>query len=251
MSEDFPPPNVENVTLGLIYSCVKLADNNVGVSHSLINFYSPDCFLTSEWGDLSSYSLLELIDFCKSNRLIDRVIGIAALNSYSQHIFEKSSYNFDFENDIIDKLNLSKSDKVGMVGRFTPLIPKIVPKIKKLTIIEIDPKKLEAGKSHNVEIINDPTILEEVDVAIITATSLINQTIDELLKLARASRIAIVGPTMGMLPGPFFKAGVSIVGGMKFLDANKLLRIISQGGGTKRFKNFAKKSIIEEEKYSA
>ena len=213
----------------------------------MVNFYSPDCYI-NKWNDLTSYSLSELIDFSKSDRIIDRIIGISAMNAYSQHIFEEISFEFDFENDVLDKLKLSKSDVVGMVGKFTPWIPKIVSKVKKLTVIEKDIKKL--GNFDDVKIISDPSILEDVDVAIITGTSLINHTIDDLLKLAGSARTAVIGPSMGMIPDPFFKAGADIIGGMKFLDINKIMQLISEGGGTMRFKNFAKKYIIEEKHYS-
>ncbi|MFX1452068.1 MAG: Rossmann-like domain-containing protein [Promethearchaeota archaeon] len=243
----FSPPKVKQVILGLIYSGVRLANDQLGVSHSLVNFYTKDCFFTNSWGDLSSYSLPSLVDFFESKRIIDRVVGISAINAYSQHIFEKKSFEFDFKHDVLDKLQLQKSDKVGMVGLFKPMIPKILSKVKSLTIIENDPEKL--GKFSGVEVIGDPSVLNDVEVAIITGTSIINNTIDDLLKLVKDARTAMIGPTMAMLPDPLFKAGVDVIGGMKFFDVDKVIDIISQGQGTMRFKRFAKKYIIEENKY--
>jgi len=246
--EDFSIPDIKDVVLGLIYTGVRLVDDTIGVCHSFINLYSPNCFFTNDWDELSSYRLSELINFCESDKLIDRVIGISALNAYSQHIFNKKVYKLDFKHGVLDRLGLTKSDTVGMVGRFTPMIPKIVPKVKTLTIIEIDPEKLSKAYQ-NVEIVNDPTVLEDVDIAIITGTSIINHTIDKLLKLAQNARIAMIGPTMGMLPGPFFDAGVDIIGGMRFVNSDEVMKVLSQGGGTMRFKKFAKKYIIEKDGY--
>ncbi|NVM03134.1 MAG: DUF364 domain-containing protein [Candidatus Helarchaeota archaeon] len=243
-----PPPKVKQVILGLIYSCVRLINDQIGLSHSLVNFYSKDCFLTNKWGDLSSYTLPKLVDFSESDIIIDRVLGISAINAYSQHIFEENSFGFNFENDVLDKLQIKKSDKVGMVGLFRPMVPKIVTKVKSLIIVEKDPEKL--GKFQGVDITSDSSVLENVDVAIITGTTLINNTIDGILKLVDEARTAMIGPTMGMLPDPLFKAGVDIVGGMKFFDVDKVIKTITEGQGTKRFKKFAKKYIIEEKNYT-
>lgn len=222
-------------------------NDQIGICQSMVNFYSIDCF-TNKWRDLTSYSIPELIDFCEKNRIIDRVIGISAINAYSQCIFEDISFNFDFEKDAIDELNLTESDIVGMVGEFKPLIPKIVSKVKKLIVVEKDPTKI--GNYNGIEIVNDPAVLENVDVAIITGTTIINDTIDDIIKLTDSARIRLViGPTMGMLPDPFFKAGVDIIGGMKFLDSKKVMQIIAEGKGTMDFKNYANKYIIMRENY--
>ncbi len=135
-----------------------------------------------------------------------------------------------------------------MVGLFRPMIPKIVSKVKNLVIIENDPEKI--SNIQGVEITTDTSVLENIDVAIITGTTLINNTIDDILKLAENSRKAIIGPTVGMLPDTLFKAGVDIIGGMKFIDVNKVTKILIEGQGTMRFKKFAKKYIIEEKNYT-
>ncbi|MFX0141263.1 MAG: Rossmann-like domain-containing protein [Candidatus Hodarchaeota archaeon] len=243
----FPPLKVKQVVLGLIYSGVRLVNDQIGISHSLVNYYSPDCFFNNKWDDLTSYPLPKLIDFCESDRIIDRVVGISAINAYSQHLFEENSFEFDFKNEVLDKLNLHKTDKVGMVGLFKPLVPRIIPKVKQLFIVESDPEKL--GTYQGVEVISDPSTLEKVDVVIITGTTLINNTIDNLLRFTSSARIAVIGPTMGMLPDPLFKAGVDIIGGMKFINVDKVIKAISEGQGTMRFKKFAKKYIIEEKNY--
>lgn len=80
-------------------------------------------------------------------------------------------------------------------------------------------------------------LLPKADVAVVTGTSLANGTIDRLLQLAREAReIAVVGASASVLPEPLFNHGVTIVGGIRVLDAEKLLQIVAEGGGTRQLK---------------
>jgi len=47
-----------------------------------------------------------------------------------------------------------------------------------------------------------------------------------------------------MIPDPFFSRGVTLVGGIKVTDPARLLRIISEGGGTRQFKGACEQIII-------
>ncbi|MFQ6118241.1 MAG: Rossmann-like domain-containing protein [Candidatus Bipolaricaulia bacterium] len=75
-------------------------------------------------------------------------------------------------------------------------------------------------------------LLPQCDIAIITGTTVINKSIDHLLSLCRGE-IAIAGPTTP-LSTVFANYGVSYLFGMKSRDADKVLKIISEGGGTRR-----------------
>jgi uncharacterized protein (DUF4213/DUF364 family) len=117
---------------------------------------------------------------------------------------------------------------VAMVGLFTPMVPKIEATGVKLSVIERNPirmavlDKKETGR-----------ILNECTVAIITATTLLNDTLEEILNsLGNPRHVAILGPSTPLCPEIFQGTSVSHLGGSVIRDARKVMQIVSEGGGT-------------------
>ena len=115
-----------------------------------------------------------------------------------------------------------------MVGLFTPMVPKIEATGAKLTVIERNPARLavldkkESGR-----------ILKECTVAIITATALLNDTLEEVLNgLGNPRHVAILGPSTPLCPEIFQGTPVNHLGGAAVRDTKKVMQIISEGGGT-------------------
>ncbi|MDD2473862.1 MAG: DUF364 domain-containing protein [Methanoculleus sp.] len=81
---------------------------------------------------------------------------------------------------------------------------------------------------------------------VITGTTLITNTLEPLLSLARpGASIVVVGPTASMLPDAFFRRGVTILGGDSVTSPNDLLDMIAEGGsGYHFFGKSAEKTIV-------
>ena len=74
-------------------------------------------------------------------------------------------------------------------------------------------------------------VLPRADVVIITGTALANGTIDRLLELSKNAREkGLVGPTASIFPDPIFRHGVTLIGGVRVTDGEKIIQIISEGG---------------------
>ncbi|MFQ5763245.1 MAG: Rossmann-like domain-containing protein [Candidatus Bathyarchaeia archaeon] len=74
--------------------------------------------------------------------------------------------------------------------------------------------------------------LKEADVVVVTGSAIVNQTIDTVLSTAKNARERIVvGPTASLLPQPFFKRGVTVMGGLRILNADCMLNIVGEAGG--------------------
>lgn len=74
------------------------------------------------------------------------------------------------------------------------------------------------------------------DVLVITGTTLVNDTLGELVALARPSaRIVVVGPTVTMIPDAFFERGCHILGGVRVTQPDAFLDIIAEGGSGYHF----------------
>jgi len=78
--------------------------------------------------------------------------------------------------------------------------------------------------------------LPQCQVVVMSATTLLNHTIDGLLDCCKAAReIALLGPSTPFLPEPFRKRGVTILSGVQVLDGPRVLRVVSEAGGTRNF----------------
>lgn len=88
--------------------------------------------------------------------------------------------------------------------------------------------------------------MPKADNLIITGTTLINDTLEDLLAMKKAdAKVVVVGPTVSMLPKAMFDRGVSYAGGVYVRDADALLDIIAEAGsGYHFFGKFANKITI-------
>jgi uncharacterized protein len=140
----------------------------------------------------------------------------------------------DLTGDSLDHLNLTPDDKVAMVGRFTPLLGRIESKGASLTVLEKDAAKglvLSKGKRR--------TVLKICTVAIITATALFYDDLEDILNDLGAPRhVALFGPSTPMLPDLFAGTPVTRLGGVRIIDAAQILPVVSAGGGTRAMRPY-------------
>ncbi len=85
-------------------------------------------------------------------------------------------------------------------------------------------------------------MLPSCTVAIITSTSLINQTFEKIAHSAKNCRmVAMVGGTTPLAPEVFKDYGVDLLSGIIVRDTQQILRIVSESGGMKAFKGYIDK----------
>ncbi|HAR99224.1 MAG TPA: hypothetical protein DCS11_10120 [Syntrophus sp. (in: bacteria)] len=135
----------------------------------------------------------------------------------------------DAEGDALDLIRLTPSDRVVMVGRFSPLIEKVQVTGASLTILEKDADKglVLAGRERGA-------VLRSATVALITATTLLYDSLEEILDdLGGARHVTVLGPTTPMLAGLFAGTPVHHLGGVRVTDADRILAIVAAGGGTR------------------
>jgi len=71
---------------------------------------------------------------------------------------------------------------------------------------------------------------------LITGTTLLNDTLEDLLLLCRPdARVVVVGPTVGLLPDAFLRRGVDILGGVRVTAPDRFLDTLSEGGSGHHF----------------
>ncbi len=218
------------VAVGLFYSGVVFQFNRClygGVAY-VFRELCPPTFKAGILHELNPFTLAEL---SLSPNLVEASVGVASLNALSQIIMEKNHKYEKFSIDVADLVR--KDESVVMVGYMEPVIKKLLEKTRRIIVSET--KQLTRTIVRVVPSSDAVEHLTTADVVIITGSTLVNKTIDEILRLdLKAREVAVVGPTASILPNVLFDHGVTAVMGVEVTDPNKMLQIICQGGGTRQ-----------------
>jgi len=168
-------------------------------------------------GNLTQKTALELVEYAKSESLLEASIGMATINSLldidESKCIEKNAFEI-----ILEK---GQGKNVAIVGHF-PWIPKLREKVKNFWVLE---QRVREGDLPAKEA---DRILPECDVVGITGTSFINHTLEGLLALCKKAFVVLIGPTSPLSP-VLFEYGIEAVCGSKVVVAEKLIRSISEG----------------------
>lgn len=112
--------------------------------------------------------------------------------------------------------------RVVMVGRF-PFVRRLRSRVEELLVLERHPKQGEMPESAAPEVIPD------AEVVAITGTTLINHTLEDLLKHCPSKALTILlGPSTPLSP-VLFDYGVDLLCGSVVTDIDSVLRAVEQG----------------------
>jgi uncharacterized protein (DUF4213/DUF364 family) len=145
--------------------------------------------------------------------------------------------------DLLDALPLTSDDHVGMVGCFSPLVEPIRHRVQRLSIFEraqrLTPDLLPENRAAE--------LLPQCSVALITATTLMNGTVDALLIAAANCReVVLLGPSTPLVPqvSATWPRWTSFLSSVIITDAERLLHTVARGGGTRDFRASVEKVNI-------
>ena len=171
---------------------------------------------------------LDLVKNCLGTDPLSTAVGLGVLNAVSQHLLKKSGFELDRATDPLGRLDLAKAHHVGMVGFFSPLIKLWGNFPGKLTVIEKDPQFLK--RSGPFEVTDQTDRLRSCDRVLITGSTLINDTLDDVLGHCDPNaQVALVGPSACCLPDPIFERGVDVVGSTMVSDLPQLMTLLEAG----------------------
>jgi uncharacterized protein len=215
-----------DVRVGLGYTAVALEDGRCGLAYTLHEKDYASCTVIAEAGTLAGRRASELISWMKQSDVTACAIGLATANALIDIPHGAA------ESDILDLLPVGPEDAVGMIGYFGPLVGSIRKRARVLHIFERKPIP-DLGVLPDSAAVD---LLPQCQVVVLSATTILNQTIDGLLDCCREAReIAILGPSTPFLPDSFRKRGVTILSGVQVIDGPQVLRVVSEAGGTRSF----------------
>ena len=215
---------VEEVRIGLGYVGVMLEGDRTGLAAVLRNELRPGCSTLGKAGTLAGSGASELLDLLVTGtNPLEKSLGLATANALL------CPDTGEEEQDSIALMGLDSGDRVAMVGYFGPLVKRIHKTGATLQIIEKDPHRVDQIRDRK----DEDSILKKCSVAIITATSILNRTIEEILNgLGSPRHVTILGPSTPLCEEAFARTPVTHLGGSAIRDPRKVMQIISEGGGT-------------------
>ncbi len=161
----------------------------------------------------------------RSSNPVEASIGLAALNA----LVDEGEAGESSNDDLVEMLGITPKDRVGMVGTSCPSQDDPGP-CREL-------RGLRRGENEERHHLHRPGGEELPGAAwCFSATSLLNGTFDDVLSMASGAReICVIGPSAPLLPDIFRDRGVTMLSGRRFTDVDRLLRIVSEAGGTRCF----------------
>jgi len=211
---------VNGVCIGLHWTAVE--SRYVGMAHTYKTARRSEI---DNCGELDGASAVALAQRILSWEPLEASLGTAALNSLTEPVGEKGSVN-----DII--MEKARGKTVTVIGRF-PFNADVKRVAKKAYLLEMEPEKGELP-SHAAE-----RVIPESELAVISATALINHSLQRLLDLASDAYAIVLGPSTPM-SRVLFGYGADVLAGVRVTDPEALFRSLSQGA-----KSFKKIGGIE------
>ncbi len=218
---------VADVRIGLGYTAVRLADERAGVAFTFRDQAQGGCSVFRGLRPLSGRSAVDLLPLLESRDAIEAGVGLACANALANR-----HHPTQLEGDVLDHLAVGPDDDVGMVGNFGPLVTELQRRARSLTVFER--VAAPAGLLRPQE--EAASVLPRCQVALITATAIINHTIDELLEAARNCReVALLGASTPLRTEAFAGTRVTMLSGVVVAAPAEVLRVVSEGGGMRQF----------------
>ncbi|MFA5528755.1 MAG: DUF364 domain-containing protein [Peptostreptococcales bacterium] len=246
---DTARPYLENRTItdaviGLSLIGIELDNGNVGLSYMLREDLPSGCSTFGFAQELIGMKALDGAILVKEGKNdAEKGVGLAILNAAS-----RQQKLIDIENhELFFGIDFLPSDIVGMIGLIAPVAERLAKKVKKLIIFDkaISDKDDNSNQVYKME--EQSKLLPECDIVLLSGTTVINNTIDGLLKMcSHAREIVMVGSSTPMYPEAFKNTGVTVLAGAWWNQEHKeeLFKKISLSGGISHVqKSMIKKAV--------
>ncbi len=224
--EELQNIHIIDYVIGISYIAVK-TEAGVGLSYTFRNLIPNGCSVADT--DLTGTDGLTAANFALGYDPIKSAIGFAVINSLNKFPEKKESMT-----NIID----FQDKHVAMIGFFRPVAKQIKPLVRKLDIFELKLSE-DTLPSYFAK-----KILPDVDIVIITGTSLIIHTTEEFLPyINKQAETIFMGPTTPVCE-TLLKYGH--IAGSKVTDEKGIFKAVSQGAGMKKIKPFVEKFFVKK-----
>ncbi|MEA3495065.1 MAG: DUF364 domain-containing protein [Bacteroidota bacterium] len=219
----FEIDKIESISSGLKYTAVLLKNGNIGVCANLGHKISAkkDDYLSQ---DLKKFS----------HRIVINAYFNALLNY---------SFNSKSDVDIFQVINFKKYNQIVMLGFIEP----IAEKFNELKI-PINIFDFQKEDKNLIPISEQKKLLKEADAVILTSTSIFNNSfLDSINATKDKCDIFMIGPSSIMTPELLEYKNIEMIFGSTFEKSDdRVLKLIRENEGTRKFLKFGNKGILNK-----
>jgi len=207
---------VREVRIGAFWTAVW--SENCGLASTITGHDHEVGAPVAQAGSLPGKSAIELCRLTRSESVLERCIGIAAVNSLLRPEMDRCR-EVNAAEVLVSK---GAGRRVAVVGHF-PFIPRLRAVVGQLWVLEQRPRPGDLSAEAAAE------VLPMADVVAITGTALANGTMGALLALCRpGSLVMVLGPTTPLTP-LWFDYGVDLVSGSRVVNPPEVLHMVGEG----------------------
>jgi len=237
---------VERAVVGLFFTGVRLSNGTAGTSATPIKSIPeavccPSSAMAMPFpGRLRGRAAADLAREALSGHGIRRTVGIATVNALADCCWQRRPHpDVELRHgvDAFDATEIRHGDRVVVVGAFVPFLKELKRRGQAFLVLEQDPATLKADELPFFRPAEQAAeILPNADVVLITGSTLVSNTLEHLLVLARPdARVTVVGPTVGMLPDAFLARGANVLGCVRITEPDPFLDLLVEGGSGYHF----------------
>jgi uncharacterized protein len=237
---------VDRAVIGLFFTGVKLDSGIAGACATpLRSIPEAVCCPSSAMampfpGKLHGRPARELLKETEAASGIRRAVGVATMNALAAMCWERRAtpdVALRSGVDAYDAANIQPGEHVVVVGAFAPFLKALKRAGQPFTVLEMDTAPLKPDELvHFRPAEQAREVVPHADVVLITGTTLLNDTLENLLALCRPNaRVVMVGPTVGLYPDAFLRRGVDVLGGVRVTAPDAFLDVLAEGGSGYHF----------------
>ncbi len=203
---------LHEAVVGLGFTLVSLEGGACGLAYTLRDELGRGCDAFTQAGSLVGREAGEALEWMGRGSVVASAVGLAVANALLPPPAEALA------TDLMDMLSLRPGERVVTVGRFRPLEPRLKKRGVALEAVERgDPLQPLRG----------------CDVALVTATAIINGTLEDILPATAGAReVVVLGPSTPCAPAAFAGTAVTLLAGSAVADRERARAVVLEGGGT-------------------
>ncbi len=225
---------VVRLTIGLGYTAVTLAGGDVGLSYSMPP-RSTSCTRVRTYRDYEGGPASDLLGLLCSDDSLERSMGMATLNALNRQAALDLPVDGEEDGALARVLPQCQGAHVAMVGFFGPVV-------KRLEAEGAEVRILDSGRGIGDEQSFLDSLAAWPDLLILTATSLLNGSLERVVgHVGEAVKVIVLGPSTPLVPAAFEGLRVDVLAGMVTVRTEGVLAAVRQGGGTPQLMPFCRK----------